>query len=89
MVFLRENGSQQSSRNIYLWSAVYNSVMKLTVIPIQEMKIEFMMILQQKKVKLEKDAITRRNHYPSSGIYLTDAKLAQCTLVAENRREKE
>ena len=61
---------------------------KRTVLPLQETKKETMMILQQKKVKLENDdANTRRNPNSTSGIYLTVAKLAQCRQVAANRRE--
>ena len=48
-----------------------------------------MTILHQKKVRLVNDEISRRNPDSSSGIYLTAAKVAQCTLVDENRREKE
>ena len=47
-----------------------------------------MMILQQKKVKLEnEDANTRRNPNSTLGIYLTNAKVAQCRQVGVNMRE--
>ena len=46
-----------------------------------------MMMLQEKKVKLENDdANTRRNPNSTSGIYLTTAKVAQCRQVATNKR---
>ena len=48
-----------------------------------------MMILHQKKAILENDVTTRRNPDSSSGIYLTSAKVAQCRMVAYNRRQKE
>ena len=52
------------------------------------MKIETMMIHQQKKIKLaDENANTRSNHNSTSGIYLTAAKVAQCIQVAANRRE--
>ena len=52
------------------------------------MKIETMMIHQQKKLKLaDEDANTRSNINSTSGIYLTAAKVAQCRQVAVNRRE--
>ena len=54
------------------------------------MNRETVMILKQKKVKLEnEDANTRRNPDSTSGIYLTAVKVAQCRQVAKNRREKE
>ena len=47
-----------------------------------------MMIIKQKKVKMENgDANTRRNPNSTSGIYLTAARVTQCRHVAENRRE--
>ena len=48
-----------------------------------------MTILNQKKVRLVNDETSTRNPDSSMGIYLTAAKVAQCTLVADNRREKE
>ena len=48
-----------------------------------------MTILNQKKVRLVNDETSMRNPDSSMGIYLTAAKVAQCTLVADNRREKE
>ena len=51
---------------------------------------EFMMILEQKKVKLpNEDAVTRRNPYSNSEIYITTVKVAQYRQVAANSREKE
>ena len=44
---------QQPSRNILLWATAYDTVQKRTVLPLQEMNRENMMILKQKKVKLE------------------------------------
>ena len=73
MVIIRAKGStQQPSRNIILWAAAYDILSKWTVLPLQEMKRETMMIHQQKKVKLaNEDANTRRNPNSTSGIYLT------------------
>ena len=48
-----------------------------------------MTILNQKKVRLVNDETSTRNPDSSMGIYLTAAKVAQCTLVADNRRKKE
>ena len=62
---------------------------KITVIHIQDMKKECMEILNQKKVRLVNDETSMRKPDSSSGIYLNAAKLAQCRLMAENRREKE
>ena len=88
MVILRAKGStRQPSRNIILWVGSYATVRKRTVLPLQEVKRETMMMLQQKKVKLANDdANTRRNPISTSGIYLTAAKVDQCRQVAENRR---
>ena len=67
---------------------MYDTVRKRTVLPLQDMKRETMMILNKKKVKLaNEDANTRRNPYSTSVIYLTAVKVAQCRQVAENRRE--
>ena len=79
---------QQSSRNIILQYAVYDAVRKITVTPIQYMKKECMLILNQKKVGLVNDETFTSNPDYSSGIYLTATKVAQVRLVAENRREK-
>ena len=49
-----------------------------------------MMILKKRKVKLEnEDVNTRRKPNSTSGIYLTAVKVAQCRLVAKNRRDTE
>ena len=89
MMIIRAKGStQQPSRNILLRAAVHDTVRKRTVLPLQEMKRETMMIHQQKKVKLaDEDANTRINPNSTSGIYLTADKVAQCRKVAANRRE--
>ena len=89
MVIIRVKGSnQQPSRNILLRAAAYDTVRKQTVLPLQEIKRETMMIYHQKKVKLgDEDANTRINLNLTSGIYLTAAKVAQCREVAANRRE--
>ena len=53
MVIVWEKGSiQQQSRNIILRAVAYDTVQKLTILPLQEMKREFMMIIKQKKVTL-------------------------------------
>ena len=63
--------------------------MKNTVIPIQEMKREYMAILQKKKVILENDVTNGNNPDLSLVIYLTTAKVPQYRLVAGNKREKQ
>ena len=61
-----------------------------SVLPLQEMKNEFMMVTKQNKVKLvNEDTTTRRNPDSNSIIYPTTVKVTQCRKVAENRREKE
>ena len=89
MVIIRAKGStQQPSRNILLRAAAYDTVRKRTVLPLQEMKRETIMIHHQKKVKLADEyANTRSNPNSTSGIYLTAAKVAQCIQVAANGRE--
>ena len=89
MVIIRAKGStQQPSRNILLWVAAYDTVRKRTVLPLQEIKRETMMMHQQKKVNLgDEDANTRINLNSTSGIYITAAKVTQCRQVAVNRRE--
>ena len=63
---------------------------KRTILPLQETKTEFVMILKHNKVKLEnEDTATRSKPDSISGIYLTDVKLAQYRQVDKNRREKE
>ena len=60
-----------------------------SVLPLQEMKNEFMMVTKQNKVKLvNEDTTTRRNPDPNLGFYLTAVKVAQCKQVADNSREK-
>ena len=53
------------------------------------MKREYRTILQKKNLRLDNEVTTRKNLDLSLGIYLTAAKVAQCRLVAENRRYKE
>ena len=54
MVIIQAKGSiQQPPRKNLLRAAAYATVRKQTVLHIQEMKREFIMILKQKKVKLE------------------------------------
>ena len=91
MVIIRAKGStQQPSRNILIRAAAYDIVRKQTVLPLQEMKRETMMIPKKRKLKLSnEDAKTRRNPNSTLGIYLTAVKGAQYTKVAENRRETE
>ena len=89
MVIIREKGStHQPPINILLRAAEYDTVRKRTVLPLQDMKRETMMILQKKKVKLANEgANTSRKHNSTLGIYLTSDKVAQCRQVAANRRE--
>ena len=60
MVVIQANVSQQSKRNIFLQAAANDTMMKLTVIPIQEMNRKYIMILQKKKVILENYVTTRK-----------------------------
>ena len=49
-----------------------------------------MMILKQKKVKLENEYTNTRSKLDLTlGIYITAVKLAQCRQVSENRIKKE
>ena len=88
LIIIAKGSTQQPSRNILLQEEAYDTVHKQTVLPLQEIKRETMMIHQHKKVKLgDEDANTRINLNSTSGIYLTAAKVAQCRQVAANRRE--
>ena len=62
--------------------------MKQTVMTIQEMNKECMMILQQKKVRLVNDVTSSRNPDYSSKIYLNADKVSQCRLVVEETKKK-
>ena len=63
---------------------------KQTVLPLQDMNNEFMMVLNQKKIKLvNEDTTPRRNPDSTLVIYLTTVKVAQHRQVDENRIEKE
>ena len=80
---------QQPLRKNLLRAAAYDKVRKRTVLPLQDMNREYMMILKQKKVKLsDKDSATRRKPDSTTLIYLTNVKVAQYRQVAENRIEK-
>ena len=91
MVIIRAKGStQQPPRNILLWAAAYDTVRKQTVLPLQDTKIENMMILKNRKIKLEnEDDNHKRKPNSTSGIYLTAVKVEKCRQVAANRRETE
>ena len=53
MGMIRVKGDiQQPSRKIILQVEAYDTVRKQTVLPIQDMKREYIMILKQKKIKL-------------------------------------
>ena len=47
-----------------------------------------MMILQKNKVRLANDCTYKNNPASSLGIHITAAKVEQCRIVADNRREK-
>ena len=49
----------------------------------------FLQAVVYASVRLIHDVTSRRNPDSNSGIYLTSAKVAQCRLVAKNRREEE
>ena len=91
MVIIRAKGStRQLPRKCFFGGAAYNTVQKQTVLTFQEMKRETMMIIKKNKVKLaNEDANTRRNPNSTSGIYLTDIKVAQCRHVSAKKREIE
>ena len=59
------------------------------VVPVEETNKELMMILKQKKTRLANNETSMKNIDYISLIYLTDDKVAQFRLVAENRKEKE
>ena len=82
-------GTQTLLIKFILQDAAYEAVRKITLIPIQYMKKEWISILNQKKVIFVNYETSMSNPYYSLGIYLTADKVAQCTLVADNRREKE
>ena len=75
--------------NIILQAAAYDTVRKRTFISIEDMNKEGMEILNQNKLILANNETSMSNPDSSSGIYLTTAKLLQCTLMANNMREKE
>ena len=51
---------------------VYDTVRNLTVLPLQDMKNEFMMVIKQKNLNLEnEDTTTRKNPDLNLEIYLT------------------
>ena len=81
---------QQPYRNVLLQAAAYDTVQKQTVLPIQEMKIECMIILEKKKIKLpnEYTTITRRPD-STSVVYLTAVKwhnVYRCLRIGERRK---
>ena len=82
MVFHRAKSCQQSSRNIVPRAAEYDAMRKRTVIPIQEIKKECMMILHKKKEILVNDVISRSNPDYNSVIYLNADNVAQHRLVS-------
>ena len=79
MVIIQEKGStQQPSRKILPRESAYDTVQNTTVLPLQDMNREFMMIMNQNKVKMaNEDTTTGRNPDSTSGIYLTTVKVAQ------------
>ena len=89
MVVLQAEGTKESLEKIILRAATYDAVRKITVTPIQATRKECMAVQKQKKARLVNDETSLRNPDSISGIYLTATKVAQCRLVAENRREKE
>ena len=78
MVIVRAKVStQKPPRNILLRAAAYDTVRKRTVLPLQEIKRETIMMHKNRKVKLaNKDANTWRKPSSTSGIYLISAKVA-------------
>ena len=90
VILLAKGSTQKPPRNILLRAVAYDTVPKQTILPLQNIKKEFMMIIIRKKVKMENaDTTTRRNPDSTSGIYLTAVKVEQCRYVDDNRREKE
>ena len=69
VIILLKVSIDQPLRNILLRVAVYDTVRKQTVLPLQEINRENMIILKQKKVKLaDEDAVTRGKPDSTSGI---------------------
>ena len=89
MVVLQEKGMQKLSRGIILRAAVYDAVIKITVISIQYINKECMTTINQKNVILVNDETSMSNPDVSTIIYFTAAKVAQCGLLSGNRRKKE
>ena len=66
MVVLQAKGTQQSPRNIILRAAVYDAARKRTVVPIQYIKKECMVIPNKKRVRLVNDETSMRKPDSSS-----------------------
>ena len=67
MVIIWAKGStKQPPGNFLLRMAAYKRVQKRTVLSLQEMKREFIMIVKQKKVKLENEDTTTRSNPDST-----------------------
>ena len=80
MVVLQEKVITESSMNLILIYASYDTTRKHNSIPLQETNKENMEEFKQKNVRLEnyvRNITTRKNPDSTSVIYLTDAKVLQ------------
>ena len=90
MVILRARRNE--SRNLLIRGAAYDIVHQRTIIPIQEMKADYMEIRKSRMVRIpnrerEEESI-RMNPESSAGMYVTSSVEAQCRIIAENRKIK-
>ena len=90
MFYPQAKGIQQSSRNILLKAAAYDTVRKRDIYPLQETKKKHMEILDKNKARpenYESNITTRNTPDSTSGIYLATAKVPQHSMVNDNTRE--
>ena len=93
MVILRENGRVNSSRNLLLTAATYNTIRTGTVLLIQEIKtverdIKCRRMVSTTKTPGDYDGYRQK---PDSlpGIYMAVVVEAQCRIVTTNLRKKD
>ena len=91
MVVLQEKEITESSRNLILRYAAYDTMRKHNIIPLKETNKENMEEFKQKNMRLKDDVrniTTRKNPDLTSVIYPTDAKLLQYRMMTDNRTDK-
>ena len=91
MIILRAKG--ESSRNLLIRSAAYDTVQQRKILLIQEIKAADMEMRKRRVVRMpkrngEEEGIII-NPESSSGIYVTASVEAEFRLIAQNRRIKE